>query len=119
MIRVHIHEPSYDFGIDVIVADHQDGFIRVLHTDENGRHPRWETVSRDDQAVTADPVAPTFRLPAEAGRALLDALTRHYQGAEDTRQLRRDYDAERKRVDVQATVIADIAKSLAGRQAKT
>lgn len=35
----------------------------------------------------------------EHGRALLQALVEHYQGAEDTRALRRDYDHERQRVD--------------------
>ena len=42
---------------------------------------------------------PTLTLPADHARALLDGLTRHYRGAEDTRALRRDYDAERARVD--------------------
>ena len=46
----------------------------------------------------ADP-GPTFHLRDEEARALLEALIRHYQGAEDTRSLRKDYDAERARVD--------------------
>ena len=32
-------------------------------------------------------------------RALLQALVEHFQGAEDTRALRRDYDHEKQRVD--------------------
>jgi hypothetical protein len=37
---------------------------------------------------------------------VLDALVRYYQGAEDTRTLRQDYDAERARVDkfIDATI---------------
>lgn len=38
-------------------------------------------------------------LTHDAARALLTSLLRHYDGGEDTRSLRRDYDAERKRVD--------------------
>lgn len=35
----------------------------------------------------------------EVARALLDALARHFGGTGDTRQLRKDYDHERSRVD--------------------
>lgn len=42
---------------------------------------------------------PTMRIPDSLGRALLDALTAHYGGATDTRTLRKDYEAERARVD--------------------
>ena len=35
----------------------------------------------------------------EHGRALLQALVEHFQGADDTRALRRDYDHEKQRVD--------------------
>lgn len=43
-------------------------------------------------------------------RALLEALTRHYSGTEDTRALRKDYDDERKRVDKLAETLSVIAK---------
>jgi hypothetical protein len=38
---------------------------------------------------------------------------RHYQGAEDTRALRQDYNAERKRVDELTKVLSDVTKTLA------
>lgn len=49
--------------------------------------------------ATVDNVEP-LRLNDEQGRALLAGLLRHYNGADDARMLRKDYDAERKRVDL-------------------
>jgi hypothetical protein len=43
---------------------------------------------------------PSFSLDEDEARALLQALVRHFDGGEDTRSLRKDYDAERKRVDL-------------------
>jgi hypothetical protein len=42
---------------------------------------------------------PTLRLPDDVARALLDALTAHYGGAPELQSLRKDYVAERGRVD--------------------
>lgn len=44
-------------------------------------------------------VAPSLSIPADAARALYDALAAHFGNTSDARQLRRDYDAERGRVD--------------------
>ena len=66
----------------------------------------WEEL---DEAAE---VEPTLSLPSDTARAVLDALTRHFHGAEDARALRRDYDAERRRVDEQAKLIADVARAL-------
>lgn len=44
-------------------------------------------------------VEPFLRLPEEAAHALLDALAAHFGGTSDVRALRRDLEAERKRVD--------------------
>jgi hypothetical protein len=49
-----------------------------------------------------------LRLREDLARALLTALLKHFDGGEDTRNLRRDYDAERKRVD---TFIAHLTVS--------
>jgi len=43
--------------------------------------------------------APTLSIPVDAARALYDALAQHFGNTSDARQLRRDYDAERGRVD--------------------
>jgi hypothetical protein len=48
-------------------------------------------------------------LPESAARALLDALSQHFGGTGDTRQMRRDLDAERKRVDKLTDAVIAIA----------
>jgi hypothetical protein len=110
VIRAHISEPFEGLSaLNVVIADHQDeGRILVMHLDENGG-VRW------DEHERATEPKPTLTLPMDTGRALLDALTRHYQGVEDTRQLRHDYERERSRVDDQAKLIADLARSLANK----
>ena len=52
------------------------------------------------ERVDAGVVAPSIFIPDEVARALLDALSAHYGGASDVRQLRRDYEHERSRVDL-------------------
>lgn len=41
-----------------------------------------------------------LRLPEDAARAMYEALAQYFGGAADSATLRRDYDAERARVDV-------------------
>ena len=55
----------------------------------------WE--EHDEQAIL--PSRPSLWLPAELGRAVLDELAGHYGGTGEVRTLRRDYEAERARVD--------------------
>lgn len=56
---------------------------------------------------------PTLTLSNDAARALLDALTRHYQGASDMHTVRADLLHERGRVDKLMTAVIDLAdKSL-------
>lgn len=62
------------------------------------------TVGQPAELVYADlpehtAPSPTLLLSDDMGRALLDALSAHYGGHSDVRSLRKDYDAERKRVD--------------------
>lgn len=42
---------------------------------------------------------PTLRLPEDIARALLDALAAHFGGTSEVQTLRKDYVAERGRVD--------------------
>lgn len=51
------------------------------------------------EVIPANAAAPTLRIPDEVARPLLDALANHYGGTSDSRTLRRDYEAERARVD--------------------
>lgn len=117
MIQVYIGESFYRNGLDVYVIRRIDGDPRyILRVGEDQFGQCWEPIP-EGAPTTNEAEKPTFCIPAEAGHALLNALVRHYQGAEDTRALRRDYDAERKRVDHHVEVIADIARSLAIRSA--
>lgn len=91
MIKAYIRDTIIG-GLDIAIVLEGDGQARrILHLD--GDHPTWADLP---EAANTEP---TLRLDDQMARALLDALTRHYQGAEDTRALRRDYDAERARVD--------------------
>jgi len=52
-----------------------------------------------DLEATPDQVKPWLRLDDEVATKLLDALAAHYGGHSDLRTLRRDYEAERARMD--------------------
>lgn len=55
---------------------------------------------RREVPTSADVVtSPMLRLPEEAARALLDALAAHFGGTSEVQTLRKDYIAERARVD--------------------
>jgi len=60
---------------------------------------------------------PTLTLTDDMARALMEELTRHYHGADDSRALRRDYDAERKRVDDLTGHLAFALGALVSREA--
>jgi len=115
VIRAHVHH-NYalgGFGIAVSVVMHPpEGSLdvrpRVLRL-AGGNLSSWDEMPADG-ALTE----PTLTLDDDSAHALLDALTRHYQGAEDTRALRRDYDAERKRVDLLIGHLASVTGALAG-----
>ena len=108
MIKAYVSEPYSDlFGIKVFIIDkHKDMPSRILRY-ESG-YMSWDALDESSAEVE-----PSFRLPEETGRALLEALVQHYQGAEDTRALRQDYNAERKRVDELVKALGDVAKALA------
>lgn len=116
MIRVHLQQHFVSDCLEVFIINQADGLRRVLHL-ENATDLRWDEVGPPGAAIHDSILEPTFVLPFDSGRALLEELTRHYNGAEDTRQLRKDYDAERKRVDEQGKIIADIARTLAEKSA--
>lgn len=113
-IRVHVRSHPVSDCLDVFVLREADYGRFVLHTEDSNTF-RWDELPPPTAALSDSMLEPTVVLPFDSGRALLQALIEHYQGAEDTRALRRDYDNERKRVDEQAKVIADIARALAVR----
>lgn len=114
MIEVRLREQYVTETLDVFIIRQHDGQRYLMHQDDSMTF-MWDEIAPPGATIADSMIEPTFVLPFDSGRALLDALTRHYHGAEDTRALRRDYDAERKRVDEQSKVIADIARALANR----
>lgn len=113
MIRAIASPHGYGFGVvvSIVVQPAEDcGPVRVLRLAPRGgksvEFAAWEEI----EPYAAEP---TLTLGDEEGRALLDALTRYYSGAEDTRALRRDYDAERKRVDQLTGALSSLALKLA------
>jgi hypothetical protein len=93
-IKVHISD-NFAYGMSLafyIAEDRPDG--------------RYLYQFGSDGLLSLNPVTepgvqlkPTFALEDSVARALLDALTRYFHGAEDTRQLRKDYEHEKSRVD--------------------
>jgi hypothetical protein len=112
VIRVQIAEGfAFGFGVAILIADRPGENAagmpyQALRIGENGRR-EWEQVT-DVHAGHG----PTLVLEEDEARALLDALTRYYHGAEDTRALRKDYDAERARVDKLTGTLGDVVKAL-------
>ena len=109
MIRAYITE---DFPADAvkiaIVQQPEDGRPQaILRVIDDAPRLRWEAIEPDTT------IEPTMMLREDEARALLDSLTRHFQGAEDTRALRRDYDSERARVDGLTGALIDVARMLA------
>lgn len=118
MIRAHIADHTFGFGIAILIADRPgDGSpgtpYRALRIGENGAR-RWEEVT----GAALGPSGATLTLEDGEARALLDALTRHFHGAEDTRALRRDYDDERKRVDRLTDTLGGVVKVLVSKSSE-
>lgn len=108
VIKVLIREQLVSDTLDVFLVRQDEGARYLLHM-ENSSVFRWDEVPSGG-AVSDVILEPTFVLPFDSGRALLDSLVRHYQGAEDTRQLRKDYENERRRVDLMIDALIDGAR---------
>lgn len=94
MIEIAIQEGWQNgFATEIYITNKMPDVRSFLQPDGN-----WVAVPVEEQ-MRRDGVKPTCRLPMEMGRELLEALMRHYHGADDARMLRKDYDAERARVD--------------------
>jgi hypothetical protein len=91
LLDVFIGEESDDFGNERV--------YRIL--DSQG-------VMRP--APEGDHAEPTIRLRESQALALLTALQRHFEGGEQVARLRKDYDAERARVDKLTDAVLEIAK---------
>lgn len=111
MIRAYIREDLAGMFLSIALIREQDGTPRQILRILEGGDPttlRWE----DLPDPPAPDVAPTLQLGDNEARALLEALARHYGGADDVRALRRDYDAERKRVDTLTSALTGVTLAL-------
>lgn len=93
--EAHISVDYVSQGIKVIVIRRNGDRVEILKDlGSNTTFSVWEAVDPNTQAPSE------IRVPADVAKALLDALLDHYRGGHDARQLRKDYDAERARVDL-------------------
>ena len=105
--RVRIINDIVIDGVSIAVVDRVDSeTLHIMHVTEHG-YIQWDRVN---PMVAGE--APTLRLSDNIARALLEALLRHYQGAEDMHTLRADYLHERERVDKLIGMYGDLAEKV-------
>jgi len=93
--EAHIETDFIGQGIAVnVIRRNGDRVDVMLDLGSENTFPVWQTVAEGTQAP------PGLRIPDDVAKALLDALLDHYRGGHDARELRKDYDAERARVDI-------------------
>lgn len=109
MIRVRVGEGRLAGDVAVVITRVVEG--------EPGRQllrlgPGWE---RSWEWHTPGAAAePTLILDDEEAMALMNALASHYQGFDDQRALRKDYDHERGRVDRLTDALVGIVQKATG-----
>lgn len=92
LVRVGVTDPLRR-TVAVYIADETAHGYRYVQADGTAL-----TIDKDNSAVLD--LQPSLSLREDHARALLDALITHFNGGENTQQLRKDYDAERARVDL-------------------
>lgn len=90
--RARVEDDIVRDGVAIWLADGHPG-ARLLG---EATEIRWAT---SGEATTAVIAQPTLRLPEGVARALLNELAAHFGGAPEVQTLRKDYLAERGRVD--------------------
>ena len=112
MIRAYVNDSVWAATVNVaIVRKDAEGegprYVAAIQTAGEGYEQRtwlnWVTI--EDGAA-----APTLTLDHETAVALMQALNAHYSGVDDQALLRKDYTAERGRVDKLIDVVSDIAR---------
>lgn len=104
-IRVQIAEDWSRFGVSVLISQRDSDGRRTATLNFEDGELRWQNPPERGMGIE-----PTFRLDHEEANALLAALHNHYQGVDDQRALRKDYDDERGRVDKLIDVVTGIAQ---------
>ena len=104
MIEVRVTDDFMVGGIAVYVAMKTGPGERLILHQRDG-HLAW-----DRYEPGTIPLEPTLKLEDDAGRAVLDALLRYYQGASDMHTVRGDLLHERGRVDKLTDAMIAIAR---------
>jgi hypothetical protein len=93
-IRVRIGDNFLSDGIDVfLLREGGPGQRQLMKINSEHGWAEWEEVTPETRTGS------TFTIQGEFGRALLEALLRHYQGASDMHTVRADLLHERARRD--------------------
>ena len=94
-IRAFVKTDFARHGIAVSVVENRaDGYAAMLVPGDETSFDTWKKL---DPAVIVD--GASYRFGEDVALALLDGLLEHFRGGHDARELRKDYDAERARVD--------------------
>lgn len=105
-VKVWISDGGYAFAIDSISITmglkYGPEQAKVMRIEDDGR-VRFDDVEHNLA------VNPTVQLPHDFARALLEALTRYYQGASDMHTVRGDLLHERGRVDKLTDALISLA----------
>lgn len=80
-------------SVEVIVARRGEHGATVLLPGDATHFDNWVDVPEGSAAPAS------YHFSDEVAKALLDALLDHFRGGHDARDLRKDYDSERARVD--------------------
>lgn len=105
-----LHEDRISDQVHLVVGRRLPGETEVVS--EIG--PVGVVCTRTPEAAAVDT---TLRIPRDMAQALLDGLAQYFGGTGDARQLRKDYDAERRRVDKAVDALITIASAGATKEA--
>jgi hypothetical protein len=83
-------------SLSVAIRNKGDGFLNYATGFNDSGSLVWKVVSPDEAMMVS---SPTFNIPEDVARALMDRLILYFQGGSDTRTLRKDYEHERARRD--------------------
>lgn len=114
MIRAYIRQHfGFSGGAGSLAID----IVREIPHEDGGRPRRWILSLGPDggtegwsEITDYSEVRPTMVLGPDEAAALCIALNNHYQGVDDQRALRQDYNAERGRVDKLISALIDVTK---------
>lgn len=93
--RAYARYNPVNMNVSIVIG--RPGHDGAQYLTELGSASRFATFEHRDYADNGPP--PELHISEDIAKALLEALAGHFGGTEDTRTLRKDYLAERARVD--------------------